>query len=62
MLINQIMSMINICKPKKKEKKKSVILDLLNNPDDFRLEMYTENEEVVIKIRRNEKKEDESKS
>lgn len=54
MLIKQIMSMIKICKPEKKEeKKKSIFLDLINNPDDFKLELYTENEEIVVKIKRN---------
>lgn len=54
MLIKQIISMIKICKPKKKEeKKKSIYLDLINNPDDFKLELYTENEEIVVKIKRN---------
>ena len=28
-------------------------LDLINNPDDFKLELYTENEEIVVKIKRN---------
>ena len=57
MLIKQIISMIKICKPKKKEeKKKSIYLDLINNPDDFKLELYTENEEIVVKIKRNIKK------
>ena len=54
MLIKQIMSMIKICKSKKKEeKKKSIFLDLINNPDDFKLELYTENEEIVVKIKKN---------
>ena len=54
MLIKQIISMIKICKPnKKEEKKKSIYLDLINNPDDFKLELYTENEEIVVKIKRN---------
>ena len=54
MLIKQIISMIKICKHKKKEeKKKSIYLDLINNPDDFKLELYTENEEIVVKIKRN---------
>ena len=54
MLIKQIISMIKICKKKKKEeKKKSIYLDLINNPDDFKLELYTENEEIVVKIKRN---------
>ena len=46
--------MIKIFKPKKKEEKnKSIFLDLINNPDDFKLELYTENEEIVVKIKRN---------
>ena len=54
MLIKQIISMIKICKPKQKEEKnKSIFLDLINNPDDFKLELYTENEEIVVKIKRN---------
>ena len=54
MLIKQIISMIKIRKPKKKEEKKnSIDLDLINTPDDFKLELYTENEEIVVKIKRN---------
>ena len=46
--------MIKICKPKKKEEKNtSIFLDLINNPDNFKLELYTENEEIVVKIKRN---------
>lgn len=57
MLIKQIMSMIKVCKPEKKEKKKSIFLDLIDNPDNFKLELYTENEEIVMKIKRNIKQE-----
>lgn len=63
MLINQIMSMIKVCKPEKKiekRRKKSIFLDLLNDPDNFKLELYTENDEIVMKIKRNERKEEES--
>ena len=61
MKIGQIISMIKILKSEKKEskkeiketKKESIFKDLINNPDDFKLELYTENEEIVVKIKRN---------
>ena len=69
MKIGQIISMIKILKSEKKEskkeiketKKKSIFKDLIDNPDDFKLELYTEDGEIVMKIKKN-KKEDESNS
>lgn len=69
MKIGQIISMIKILKSEKKEskkqiketKKESIFKDLINNPDDFKLELYTEDGEIVMKIKKN-KKEDESNS
>ena len=54
MLIKQIISMIKICKHKKKEEKnKSISLELINNRVEFKLEIYTDNGEIVVKIKRN---------
>lgn len=50
-IINSILSTIMICKPKKK---KSMIKELISNPDNFRFEIYTEDEEITIKIKRRE--------
>lgn len=69
MKIGQIISMIKILKSEKKEtkkkiketKKESIFKDLINNPDDFKLELYTEDGEIVMKIKKN-KKENESNS
>lgn len=37
---------------KKKEKKPSVVKDVVKDPDSFKLEMYVENGEIVVKIRK----------
>lgn len=68
MKIGQIISMIKILKSEKKEakkeiketKKKSIFKDLIDNPDDFKLELYTEDGEIVMKIKKNIKEESNS--
>lgn len=68
MKIGQIISMIKILRSEKKEakkeiketKKKSIFKDLIDNPDDFKLELYTENGEIVMKIKKNIKEESNS--
>ena len=58
-LINRIVSMLHIpdIKVKKKERKPSVIKDVIQNPDSFKLEMFVENEEIVIRVKRREEEE-----
>lgn len=68
MKIGQIISMIKILRSEKKEakkeiketKKKSIFKDLIDNPDDFKLELYTEDGEIVMKIKKNIKEESNS--
>lgn len=38
----------------KKEKKPSFIKQMLDNPEEFKLEAYLENDEMIIKIKRRE--------
>ena len=45
--------MLEIKKRKKKEKP-STVKDLINNPDQYKLEMFVENNEIVVKIRKRE--------
>jgi len=40
-------------KTEQKESKPSVLKDLLDCPDDFRMEAFVENGEIVIKIKKN---------
>lgn len=42
---------------KKKEEKPSLLKDVMNNPEAFKLEAFIENEEIIVKIK---KKEEES--
>lgn len=56
-LLKSIVGMFDISdlkfKRKKKEKKKpSVIKDLIDFPDQYKLEMFVENDEIVVKIRK----------
>ena len=38
----------------KKKKKPSFIKQMLDNPEEFKLEAYLENDEMIIKIKRRE--------
>lgn len=38
----------------RKEKKRSLIKDLMKNPDMFVMTVYTENDELIIKFKRRE--------
>ena len=53
-LLNHIISMFKISdiKIKKKGQKPSVVKDVVSDPDSFKLEMYVENGEIVVKIRK----------
>lgn len=58
-LIKSIVGMFDVSnlkiKRKKKEKKPSVIKDLIDCPDQYKLEAFVENDEIIIKIRKVEK-------
>ncbi|MCD8372124.1 MAG: hypothetical protein LUD27_02350 [Clostridia bacterium] len=61
-LIKSIVQMFNVSGlriKKEKKKKTSIIKDLIDCPDQYKLEMTVEGEEIVIKIR---KKEEEGES
>lgn len=53
-MIENLISLINFSKPRKK-KKSSVVKDLIKQPDDFKFEAYVENGEVIIKISKRDK-------
>lgn len=45
----------------KKESKTSLLKELFNNPDIFKLEAFIEGDEIIVKIKkRNDKKQEES--
>lgn len=56
-LIKTLLGKIDISKiklkTKKKEKKKPTLLkEVMDNPEEFKLEAFIENEEIVIKVKR----------
>lgn len=57
-LIKSIIGMFDISdfkiKKRKKKEKPSTIKDLIDNPDQYKLEMFVENNEVIVKIRKRE--------
>ena len=48
-ILNKMLSVISI---KKKEKKSSIIKDVMDKPEEFVLEAFIENDEIVVKIKR----------
>lgn len=57
-LIKSIIGMFDVSdfkiKRRKKKEKPSTIKDLIDNPDQYKLEMFVENNEIVVKIRKRE--------
>lgn len=58
-LIKSIIGMFDVSdfkliKKRKKKEKPSTVKDLINNPDQYKLEMFVENNEIVVKIRKRE--------
>lgn len=59
-LIRSIIGMFDISdfklikRKRKKKEKPSTVKDLINNPDQYKLEMFVENNEIVVKIRKRE--------
>ena len=56
-LIKSIIGMFDVSDLKlikKRKKKESTVKDLINNPDQYKLEMFVENNEIVVKIRKRE--------
>ena len=39
---------------KRKPKKRSILADAINNPENFKLEAFIEGEEIILKIKRKE--------
>lgn len=39
---------------KKEEKKEPLLKNVINNPEEFKLEAYVENDEIIVKIKRRE--------
>ena len=55
-LIKTLLGKIDISKiklkTKKKEKKPTLLKEVIDNPEAFKLEAFIENEEIVIKVKR----------
>lgn len=47
MFFKQLLSTMNIRKPKKK----SLIKELISNPDNFKFEIHTEDYEIIIRMK-----------
>lgn len=45
---------------KKKKKKPSLIKEVMDSPEFFKLEAFIEGEEIIVKIKRKEEKKEES--
>lgn len=52
-ILNKLLSRISI---KKKDKKPSLIKEVMDTPEIFKLEAYIENEEIIIKIKKRDPK------
>ena len=50
-ILNKILSKISI---KKTVKKPSLIKEVMDKPEEFKLEAFIENDEIVVKIKRKE--------
>ena len=50
-ILNKLLSKISI---KKTEKKPSMIKEVMDKPEEFKLEAFIENDEIIIKIKRKE--------
>lgn len=50
-ILNKVLSTISI---KKTEKKPSLIREAMDKPEEFKLEAYIEDEEIIVKIKRKE--------
>ena len=50
-ILNKILSMIAIKKNRKK-KKPSMIKEVMDKPEEFILEAFIENDEIIVKIKR----------
>ena len=57
-LIKSIIGMFDVSdfkiKKRKKKQKPSTIKDLIDNPDQYKLEMFVENNEIIVKIKKRE--------
>lgn len=50
-ILNKLLSTITFTK---KEKKVSMITEVMDSPERFKLEAYIENDEIIVKIKRKE--------
>ncbi len=59
-VFDNVLDKLNFTKVfKKPERKKSVLKELLKNPDGFMLTAFVENDEIKISIKKMQKKEEE---
>lgn len=59
MLDNLITKFISKVTFKKKKKKPSLIKEVMDSPECFKLEAFIEGEEIIVKIKRKEEQKDE---
>ena len=50
---------VSTIKVKRKEKKKTILKDIMNNPELFKLEAVIEGDEIIVRIKRREEKNEE---
>lgn len=55
-MVNKILTKIGVSGIKKimkrKNKRRTVLNDLLDNPENFKMEAFIEDEEIIVRIRR----------
>lgn len=55
-LMTKFLSKVTI---KRKKKKPSLVKEVMDSPECFKLEAFIENEEIIVKIKRKEEQKDE---
>ena len=55
-ILKPLLSMLNVSslKFRKKNKETSTVKDLISNPDNYKLEAYVDNGEIIVKIKKRE--------
>lgn len=56
-IVSKILSKVTFSH-KKKEKKTSIIKEVIDNPEYFKLEAFIEGEEIIVKIKRKEQQQE----
>ena len=59
MLDNLMTKFISKVTIKRKKKKPSLVKEVMDSPECFKLEAFIENEEIIVKIKRKEEQKDE---